>query len=118
MEAAVDVKLAAGQFGGEIELAPNISCTTRENDLGLSLVSVQILGHAEDAKQVGAGAAVLAIFLGLAHGAADQILGDDGLLFVRFVLRWTGLEVKTQGATVFVIKLIFRQLTEIIAGNH
>src|SRR5580704_8823007 len=76
MELAVHEELGSGQLRRQIELAPEIAAAAGKHGSSARLVAVQILGHFEDAIQVGPCAAVLAGLLRLAQGAANQIFSE------------------------------------------
>jgi hypothetical protein len=118
VEAAVDEELASRKLGGEIVFAPEITGAAGENYFGVSLVAVKSFGDTQHTKQVGAGTSVFPILFRLPHGAAHEVFRKDRFFAMGFILRRTGLEVKTESTTVFVIKLELRQLTDVFAGNH
>ena len=96
MELAVHEELGSRQLRRQIELAPEIAAAAGKHGSSARLVAVQILGHFEDAIQVGPCAAVLAGLLRLAQGSANQIFRENGFFAMRFVLRGARLEIETE----------------------
>ncbi len=79
---------------------------------------MQILRQFENAIQIGARAAVLAVLIGFAQRFPNQILGENGLFAMRFVLRGTRFEIEAQGPAFVPVGVELSQLMDVFAGNH
>ena len=117
VEAAVDEQLSLRELRRQIEFAPDVLAATGKHRFGPRAVALPVRGQVKDALQIGPGAAIAAVLLRLAQGLADQVLGQDGLLAVRFVAGPGGLKIETDRA-IRSTALKFRQLTHIFAGDH
>ena len=90
MEAAIDEELSLCELRRQIEFSPDVPAAAGKHGFGPGLIALPIRGQVEDALQVSPGAAIAAILLRLAQGLANQVLGQDRLLAVRFVLGRVG----------------------------
>ena len=73
-------------------------------------VAAQFAGQAQDAIEIGAGRLSLSLALGAfalqaAQGFARQILDENRVFLVRLVAGRRRLEIKTDGARFFILKL-------------
>ncbi len=117
MEAAVDEQLSLGQMRRKIDLAPDVPGAAGKNRLGSRPIGSQLSRQLENALQVGPRALVPAALLGLAQRLTNQVLGQNGLLAMRFIVGRRRLKIKSDG-TIGIVTLKLRQLPKIFAGHH
>src|ERR1700737_2549186 len=117
MEAAIDEQLSLGQLRRKIELAPDVPAATSKDRLRAHPVSLPFSCPFQNPLQVSSGTSVPAVLLGFAQGLAHQVLGQYGLLAMRFIAGGGGLKIETDCA-IGGLALKLRQLTDIFAGHH
>ena len=115
MEMAVDEKLRSRQVGGQIVFPPDVLRGTGKHSLAMGSIAAQLARQAQDAVHIGAGAIFLALAFQAAQGFARQVFDQNHVFLVRLVARRGGLEIKTDGTRICILK--FSQLSDLFASN-
>ncbi len=99
MELAVHKNSVADSCDGKSNSRQNLG-GAGEYGLGARLIAVQILGQFEDTVEVSRAQPFLPLLLGLAQCVANQVLDENRLFPVGFVLRSAWLEIEAERASL------------------
>jgi hypothetical protein len=116
MKVAINEKLRATQFRGQVILAPEALRAAGKYCSCVCSVAAQILREAHDAVEISMCRDALALALQAMQGFARQIFGMYRFFLVRLVAGSCGLKVETESASSLIFKLC--QFVELFPSNH
>src|SRR5437016_1121754 len=99
-----------------IQLSPDSLLCASEDHLAPGMIAVQPLCYGQDSFQIVTQDLMIAIALCFAQRLFYQVLDQNRLFSMRFVLRSVRLEIKTDGASGRGFNL--RKLTNLFTSNH
>jgi hypothetical protein len=116
MKIAIYENSCLAQSSRDFEFPPEVIGFARENRLRTASVPVQALRQLHNPFRIRTSTPIPPRFFYLAQRSSDQIFDQYRFLPVALIVRWFGLIIKTDGATLWRLELC--KFAYVFSSNH